>query len=148
MVIVMISIITWNVAMMVETVVDATSTHNTALIANALILTEVGVEQLVLNQQLVAVQHLKQQDQQLHHHRHILQEQQLQLQLDATRDGLQIIIVMTSIIIWNVAMMVETVVDVTLLHPGVQNAYALIQMEAGMEQLALNQQLVQQLHQF
>ena len=44
-------------------------------------------------------------------------------------------------------MMVETVVDVTLLHPGAQNAYALIQMEAGMEQLALNQQLVQWLHQ-
>ena len=128
--------------MMVETVVDVTSTHNTALIANALILTEVGVEQLVLNQQLVVVQHLQQQDQQLHHHQRILQEQQLQLQLDATRDGLQIIIVMTSIIIWNVAMMVETVVDVTLLHGGAQNAYALILMEAGVEQLALNQQLV------
>ena len=49
---------------------------------------------------------------------------------------------MTSIIIWNVAMMVETVVDVTLLHGGAQNAYALILMEAGVEQLALNQQLV------
>ena len=75
------------VAMMVETVVDVTSTHNTAQIANALILTEAGVEQLALNQQLVAVQHLQQQDQQLHHHQRILQEQQLQLQLDATRDG-------------------------------------------------------------
>ena len=41
------------VAMMVETVVDVTSTHNTAQFANALILTEAGVEQLVLNQQLV-----------------------------------------------------------------------------------------------
>ena len=39
-------------------------------------------------------------------------------------------------------MMVETVVDVTLLHGGAQNAYALILMEAGVEQLALNQQLV------
>ena len=48
-------------------------------------------------------------------------------------------------------MMVETVVDVTLLHRGVQNAYALIQMVAGMEQHALKQQLIQwlnQLHQF
>ena len=43
--------------MMVETVADVTSTHNTAQIANALILTKAGVEQLALNQQLVAVQH-------------------------------------------------------------------------------------------
>ena len=49
----MISIITWNVAMIVEIVVDVMSTHNTAQIANALILTEAGVEQLALNQQLV-----------------------------------------------------------------------------------------------
>ena len=77
------------VAMMVETVVDVTSTHNTAQIANALILTEVGVEQLALNQQLVQrLNHLQQHQEQLHHHQHILQEQQLQLQLeDATRDG-------------------------------------------------------------
>ena len=39
--------------MMVETVVDVTSTHNTAQNANALILTEAGVEQHALNQQLV-----------------------------------------------------------------------------------------------
>ena len=39
--------------MMVETVVDVTSTHNTAHNANALILTEAGVEQHALNQQLV-----------------------------------------------------------------------------------------------
>ena len=128
--------------MMVETVVDVTLLHHGAQNANALILMEAGMEQLALNQQLVAVQHLQQQDQQLHHHQRILQEQQLQLQLDATQDGLQIIIAMTSIIIWNVAMMVETVVDVMLLHRGAQNAYALILMEAGVEQLALNQQLV------
>ena len=41
------------VAMMVETVVDVTSAHNTAQIANVSILTEAGVEQLVINQQLV-----------------------------------------------------------------------------------------------
>ena len=36
--------------MMAETVVDVTSTHNTAQIANALILMEAGVEQLALSQ--------------------------------------------------------------------------------------------------
>ena len=48
-------------------------------------------------------------------------------------------------------MMVETVADVALLHHGAQNANALILMEAGVEQLALKQQLVQwlnQLHHF
>ena len=50
MVIVMISIITWNVAMMVETVVDVTSTHNTAQSADALI--QMEVEQLAHKQQL------------------------------------------------------------------------------------------------
>ena len=38
--------------MMAETVADVTSTHNTAQIANALILMEAGVEQLALNRQL------------------------------------------------------------------------------------------------
>ena len=36
--------------MMAETVVDVTSTHNTAQIANALILMEAGEEQLALSQ--------------------------------------------------------------------------------------------------
>ena len=49
MVIAMISIITWNVAMMVETVVDVMSTHNTAQSADALI--QMEVEQLAHKQQ-------------------------------------------------------------------------------------------------
>ena len=50
------------------------------------------------------------------------------------------VIVMISIITWNVAMMVETVVDVTSTQSGVQNANALIPMEVEVEQLALKQQ--------
>jgi hypothetical protein len=46
--------------------------------------------------------------------------------------------VMTSIITWNVAMMVETVVDVTYTQTTAQNANALIPMEV--EQIALKQQ--------
>ena len=49
--IVMILIITWIATMMVETVVDVMSTHNTAQIANAWILMEAGAEQRVLKQQ-------------------------------------------------------------------------------------------------
>ena len=47
--IVMISITTWTVTMMVETVVDVTSTHNTAQSADALI--QMEVEQLAHRQQ-------------------------------------------------------------------------------------------------
>ena len=47
--IVMISITTWTVTMMVETVVDVTSTHNTAQSADALI--QMEVEQLAHKQQ-------------------------------------------------------------------------------------------------
>ena len=39
-------------------------------------------------------------------------------------------------------MMVETVVDVTSLHRGAQNAYALIPMKAEVEQIAHKQQHV------
>ena len=49
---VMMPITTWTAVMMAETVADVTSTHNTAQIANALILMEAGVEQLALNRQL------------------------------------------------------------------------------------------------
>ena len=49
--IVMTSITTWTVTMMVETVVDVTSTHNGAKNANALIPMEAGVEQLAHKQQ-------------------------------------------------------------------------------------------------
>ena len=51
--------------MMVETVVDVTSTHNTAQIANVLILMEVGMEQHALNQQLVQQLHQFQLQQEL-----------------------------------------------------------------------------------
>ena len=43
------SITTWTATMMVETVVDVMSKQNTAQIANALILMEVGMEQHALN---------------------------------------------------------------------------------------------------
>ena len=50
--IVMVSITTWTATMMVETVVDVMSAHNTvALHATALIPMEAGVEQLVHKQQ-------------------------------------------------------------------------------------------------
>ena len=78
---------------------------------------------------------------------------QLQAQLEvglpvenapAPLHGLLIIIVMISITTWTAAMMAETVVDVMFKHHTVQYADALIQMEAGVEQLAHNQQQVQQ----
>ena len=78
------------------------------------------------------------QDQQLHH------TVPLNLLEDATQDGLVIIIVMISITTWAAAMMAETVADVTLTRSTAQYADALIQMEAGVEQLAhlLQQQLI------
>ena len=87
------------------------------------------------------------------------QQQALQIQLEAQLEvglrvedapaplhGLLIIIVMTSITTWSAAMMVETVVDVTLTQHGAQYVHALIQMQAGVEQLAhlLQQQLLTQ----
>ena len=45
-------------------------------------------------------------------------------------------IVMISTTIWNVPMMEETAVDATSTRIGAQFAHALIQMEAGVEQLA------------
>ena len=47
---------------------------------------------------------------------------------------------MTSITTWNVAMMVETVVDVTYTQTTAQNANVLIPMKVGVEQIALKQQ--------
>merc|ERR1711935_987358 len=62
---------------------------------------------------------------------------------DATQHGLVIIIVMISITTWTAAMMAETVamvVAVLLTRNTAQFADALIQMEAGVEQLAHKQQ--------
>ena len=50
-IIVMISITTWTAVMMVETVVDVTLTHNTAMYVDALIQMEVAVEQHAHKQQ-------------------------------------------------------------------------------------------------
>ena len=79
------------------------------------------------------------------HHQQLLQEASPPLQQlgDATQDGWVTDIVMISITTWTVAMMAETVADVTLTRSTAQYADALIQMEAGVEQLAhLSQQLL------
>ena len=85
------------------------------------------------------------------------QQQALQIQLEAQLEvglqvedalaplhGLLIIIVMTSITTMSAAMMVETVADVMFTQTGAQYVHALIQMQAGVEQLAhlLQQQLI------
>ena len=76
----------------------------------------------------------------------IVPQPKLQLQelVVATQDGLVIIFVMISITIWTAVMMAETVADAMLTQTGAQYAHALIQMEAGLEQLAnlLQQQLI------
>ena len=70
---------------------------------------------------------------------------QIQQQLeDAMMHGLVMDIVMMSITTWTAVMMVETVVDVTLIRHTVQYADALIQMEAGVGQRARKQQQAQQ----
>ena len=70
---------------------------------------------------------------------------QIQQQLeDATRDGLVMDIVMISITTWTAAMMAEIVVGVMFKHHTVRYVDALIQMEVVVEQLAHNQQRVQQ----
>ena len=71
-------------------------------------------------------------------------QQQLEDNAPATLHGLVIIIVMISITTSNAAMMVETVADVMLTHNSAQYAHALIQVQAGVEQLAhlLQQQLI------
>ena len=58
--------------------------------------------------------------------------------------GLVMVIVMISITTWTAVMMAETVADAMLTQTGAQYAHALIQMEAGLEQLAnlLQQQLI------
>jgi hypothetical protein len=102
-IIVMIAITTWTAAMIAETVVDVTLICHTVQYADALIQMEVAVEQLA---------HKQQQALQIHQ-----TPLQIQLQLEdalATRDGLVMIIVMMKITMWSVAMMVETVADVTL----------------------------------
>ena len=85
--------------MMVETVVDLTSTQTTAQNANALIPMEAEVEQIAHKQQHEAL------------------------------DGLEIIFVMTSTTMQTAIMMAETVVDVTLTQTTAQNVNALIPME-------------------
>jgi len=119
--------------MMVETAVDVTLLRHTVQYAHALIQMEVVVEQLAHKQQQ-ALQILQQ-----------AQALQIQQQIqDATQDGLLMHIVMISITTWAAAMMAETVADVTLTRSTAQYADALIQMEAGVEQLAhlLQQQLI------
>ena len=59
--------------------------------------------------------------------------------MHATQDGLLMDFVMILITTWIAVMMVETVVDVTSTQRGVQNANALIPMEAEVEQLAHKQ---------
>ena len=120
--------------MMEGTVVDVTLTCNTAQSADALTQMEVAVEQIAHKQQ-PALQ-IQQQ---------VLQIRTARQQLeDATRDGLVIIFVMISITIWTAVMMAETVADAMLTQTGAQYVHALIQMEAGLEQLAnlLQQQLL------
>ena len=72
-------------------------------------------------------------------------EQQLEDAL-APLHGLVMHIVMISITTWTATMMAETVADVMLTQTGAQYAHALIQMEAGVEQLAhlLQQQPITQ----
>ena len=72
-------------------------------------------------------------------------EQQLEDAL-APLHGLVMHTVMISITTWTATMMAETVADVMLTQTGAQYAHALIQMEAGVEQLAhlLQQQPITQ----
>jgi len=132
----MISITTWTAVMMVETVVDVMSKQITAMYVDALIQMEAGVAQRA--HQLLRLHQLPQEL--------VVPQQALQIQQqleDATQDGLATIIVMISITTWAAAMMVVTVVDVTLTQHGAQYADALTQMETGVEQLAhLLQQLL------
>ena len=81
----------------------------------------------------------------------VYKQQQAQLEVGlpvedapAPLHGLLIIIVMMSITTSSAAMMAETVVDVMLKPHGAQYVNALIQMKAGVEQLAhlLQQQLI------
>jgi FtsZ-binding cell division protein ZapB len=121
--------------MMVETVVDVVSTHNTAQFVDALI--QMEVEQLAHKQQPSQPKVRLQVQLQV-------RLQQIQQQLEhATQDGVVMGIVMISITTWTVTMMVETVVDVVWTHNTAQFVDALIQMEV--EQLAHKQQPSQQL---
>jgi hypothetical protein len=65
--------------------------------------------------------------------------QHLPEHLHVTQDGLLMDFVMIIITTWIAFMMAETVVDVTSAQLGVQNANALIPMEAEVEQLAHKQ---------
>ena len=73
-------------------------------------------------------------------------QQQVNLLQVATQDGLLMDIVMVSITTWTATMMVETVVDEKSKHDTAQITNALIPMKVGLGQLALKQQLVQQLY--
>ena len=110
--------------MMVETVVDPTLTHYSALIANAWI--PMGmVEQAVgkVRQQVDPRLQLV---------------QQINLLQVASQDGLEMDYAMMSITMWTAVMMVETVVDPTLTHSGAQIANALILMEVAEEGILLH----------
>ena len=105
--------------MMVETVVDPTLTHYSALIANAWI--PMGmVEQAAgeVRQQVDPRLQLV---------------QQINLLQVASQDGLEMVYAMMSITMWTAVMMVETVVDPMLTHNTALNANALILMEVAEE---------------
>ena len=117
--IVMTRIITWTATMMVETVVDPTLTHGTALIANAWI--QMGmVEQAAgeVRQQVDPWLQLV---------------QQINLLQVASQVGVGMDFAMMSITMWTAVMMVETVVDPMLTHNTALNANALILMEVAEE---------------
>ena len=104
--------------MIVETVVDVMSKQNTAHISNALILMEVGMEQHALNN-------------------NNNWRNNWIITGSATQDWLTMDIVLASIT-WTAKMIVDTVADVMSKQNTAQIANALILMEVGMEQHALN----------
>ena len=104
--------------MIVETVVDVMSKQNTAQIANALILMEVGMEQHALNN-------------------NNNWRNNWIITGSATQDWLTMDIVLASIT-WTAKMIVDTVADVMSKQNTAQIANALLLMEVGMEQHALN----------
>ena len=104
--------------MIVETVVDVMSKQNTAHISNALILMEVGMEQHALNN-------------------NNNWRNNWIITGSATQDWLTMDIVLASIT-WTAKMIVDTVADVMSKQNTAQIANALLLMEVGMEQHALN----------
>ena len=105
--------------MMVETVVDPTLTHGTALIANAWI--PMGMVEQAAGEVQQQVDPLLQ------------LVQQINLLQVASQYGVGMDFAMISITMWTAVMMVETVVDPMLTHNTALNANALILMEVAEE---------------